>query len=261
MAVTPSGKDKLTRHMRIYVNGYDLSGDARTFSTLENAFGEADFTGWNEAVRNYLNDGHRMIGISGFQAIMNDDTGRAWDQLKTPDTAGRVSVCFGGGGAPAAGDPAYHLATREMRVPQGFDGPVVVLTADFVADQGQYDSNTNNPLGVVLRGATEISADVTAGSSNSHDNGLSTANGWTAVLHVINTSSGNYTFTIEHSSDDSAYSTLGTFTADGSTVTSEYLTGSGTVNQYVAFNAARTAGSCTVVCTFARGYPVNVAAA
>ena len=257
MAVTTSGKDKVLRWTRIYVSGYDLSGDARTFGSLDNSFAEVDFTGWSEAVRNYLADGHRVVGVRGFQALMNDTSGRAFDRLKAANTAGRLSICFGGGGEPSAGDPAYHLPSIQMMAPQGLDGSAAAITADFIPDARQVSTLTDNPMGVVLRGPTSMSSTVTASSSNSHDNGGATTSGWSAILHVLSTSSGNFAFKIRHSSDDSSWSDLGTFTANGSAVTSELLTGSGTVNRYVAFNAARTAGTVTVVVTFARNLVLN----
>ena len=77
MAATPSGKDKTLKCMRLHVGGYDLSGDARTFGTLDSTFWRADTTGWDESVYNFLSDGRRQVGISGLQVLMNDDTARA----------------------------------------------------------------------------------------------------------------------------------------------------------------------------------------
>jgi len=254
MAVTSSGKDKLTTGMRLYLGGYDLSGDARTFGTLLNSHETADITGWSEGLINYL-AAHRSVGVTGFQALMNDATGKAWGQLKTPgsNTGSQLSIGFGGGGSdPAVGDPAYHLPSIQFSANPAIDSNAVVFTSDFMPDAGQVDSGVNNPAGVVLRGPTALSATLTASSSNSVDNEAAATNGWSAIIQVLSTSSGNFAFTIEHSSDDSAFSTLGTFTTTGGSVGSELLTGTGTVNQYVAFNAARTAGTVTVVVTFVR---------
>lgn len=249
MAATPSGKDKILRWTRLIYGGYDMSGDARSIGTLENMFVDADVSGWNEALRNYLSDGVRQTGISGFQCLMNDATNKSMDLLKNPSSSNRVSVLFGGGGEPAIPDPAYLMPSVHMRTNTNFDGSVGVLQCDFIMDSSQYTANTSNPLGVILCNQ----ALSTTSSLASHDNEAATTNGWCANLHITATSSGDFSFAIEHSSNDSDWSTLGTFVADGSAVTSEHLSDSDNpVNQYVRLTATRTAGSCTAVLTFAR---------
>jgi hypothetical protein len=257
MAVTTSGKDKLLKHTRFYVGGYDLSGDARTFSSLDNSYGEVDFTGWNETVINFLADGRQVVGIRGFQALMNDASGGSYDQLGSASNSLNTSMCFGGGGEPAAGDPAYLLPAVQISDTAGLEGAAGILQADFLPEAGTTDADIGNPMGVVLRGPTSLSATLTASSANSHDYGGSTASGWHAIIHVIASSSGNFAFKIRDSADDSAWADLGSFTVDGSAVTSEYISGSGDVDRYVAFDANRTGGTCTVIVTFARGLPVN----
>lgn len=248
MAVTTSGKDKILRWARLIYGGYDLSGDARTIGTMENQFEEADTTAWNESVRNYLSSGIVNVGITGFQAIMNDATNRSMDNLQSASDSSRVSVMLGGGGEPTIGDPAYLLASIQMSSSVNFDNHVGMLQADFMSDSAQATANTSNPLGVVLSNQAFSSTT----SLDSHNNGGSTTNGWHANLHVTATSSGDYAFVIEDSTNDSDWATLGTFTADGSAIASEHLSGSGTVNQYARLTATRTGGSCTAVVTFAR---------
>lgn len=248
MAVTTSGKDKTVNFARIFVGGYNLSGDARTFSSLSGNYGEADFTGWSESVRNFLRDNAMAIGIRGFQAIVNDAAGRAFTILKdVPNN--NVSILFGGGGEPAVGDPAYLLPAVQLMDTGGLEGPVAIIQADFVPLAGTTAVSAS-PFGVVLSPATSISSTTTY---SSHDNEAATANGWQAVIHITATSSGNFAFVVEHSTDDSSFATLGTFTTTGGSVTSEYLSGTGTVNQYVRLVATRTAGTVTPIVTFARG--------
>lgn len=250
MAIVPSGKDKIIPLTRVYLGGYDLSGDAREISTIDATHNEADMTGFSNAIFNYIPE--RMItGVRGFKALMNDATSGAWAHLAAPGSTSRqLSICLGGGGEPAAGDPAYHLPAVQVSNPTGVDGNAWVVTADFVPDARQMTSNLRTAWGYVLRGATSMSASVTASSSNSIDLGAAMTNGWTAVIHVLATSSGNFAFTVKHSTDDSSFATLGTFTTTGGSVGSEFLSGATTVNRYVAFNAVRTAGTVTAVVTF-----------
>lgn len=249
MAATTSGKDKILRWCRVFYGGYELSGDARTIGTLENNFLEADITGFDETMRNYLSSGIHEVGITGFQAIMNDTANRSLDSFQSASDSDRISVLFGGGGEPAIPDPAYLLASIQMTASVSFEGFVGLIQADFMSDAAQHDANADNPLGVVLCNQ----ALTTTSSLASHDNGVSTTSGWHANLHITATTSGDYSFAVEHSTNDADWNTLGTFTIDGSAVTSEHLADSDNpVNRYTRLTATRTAGSCTAVLTFAR---------
>ena len=245
-----AGKNKTLRWMRLFVGGYDLSGDARTFDRLENGFAEADLTGWSEGVRNFLAGDARATGVRGFQAILNDATTGALTLLKQTAPTNRVlSMLFGGGAEPAIADPAYLLGAVQMGDVAALDGLTPVLAADFLPEQGQFSDNSRNPFGVVLSPATSLSATTNQASV---DHGASSANGGHANLHITASSGGTWAFKIEHSTNDSAWSTLISFTLTGSALASERLTVSGTVNRYTRFVATRTGGTVTPVCAFAR---------
>ena len=240
-------KDHLLRWTRLYANGYNLSGDARTFASLENMLGEVDVTGWSEAVRNYLADGMRMVGVRGFQALLNDAASGAFGVLKNNPSGLELSLLFGGAGEPAIGDPAYLLGALQLMDNAGLDGQAHVINADFLPQAGI--ATVANPWGVVLHPATSLAATTEAASV---DNGAGSTNGAHANLHVPVTSGGEWEFTIEHSPDDSAWATLITFAADGSAIASERQSVSGAVDQYVRAVATRTGGTVTPVITFAR---------
>jgi hypothetical protein len=248
MAATPSGKDKLLRWARVFVGGYDISGDARTFGNFSNKVEGVDMTGVDEELINYLSDGVRQVGITGFRCLMNDNTNRSMDLLDTADALNEVSVLFGGGGEPVVADLAYFLPAAQMKTNTAWDGAAGTMEADFLFDAANYDGNSNNPAGVVLNNS-QLTATKTA---TAHQVAASSANGWHATLHTTATSNGNYALIIEHAATESSYATLGTFSGDGSTITSEHLSGSGTVNKYVRFDATRTAGTATFICVFAR---------
>jgi len=255
MAVTASGKDKLLKDARIYVGGYDLSGDALSVSSLDFAYGSADVTGWSESVRNFISSSRVTTGIQGFQALMNDSTGQAWDRLKNDvDRDTQLTFGFGGGGSPAVGDPAYHLPSIAMDDVMSMTGNRAVLATSFLFDSSQYTGNFIKPLGVILRGDTSLGATLTASSTNSVDfEAIQSGNtGWTAIIHILATSSGNFAITVKDSSDDSSFSTIGTFTTTGGSVGAELISGTDTVERYVAFDAQRTAGSITAIVSFVR---------
>jgi hypothetical protein len=130
----------------------------------------------------------------------------------------------------------------------GLDGKAGVIKTDFLPLSGY---TTGTPWGVVLHPETSLSATT---NGTSIDNGAATTGGWHANLHTVASSGGTWAFTIEHSSDNSNWSTLGTFTGDGSAIAAEYLTSADgvTVNRYVRFVATRTSGTVTPVVVFCR---------
>lgn len=245
-----TGKNKILRWMRIIVGAANLSGDARTFEALLNEVGEADLMGWNNAAEHVVRGSARKIGLTGFQALLNDTavTG-ALTVLKDAENTSRLSVLFGGGAEPAAGDPAYLLGPIQLSDVAGLDGLAAVIKANFRPDAGQHSDLAENPLGVVLHPETSLSA-TTNGSTI--DNEASSPNGAHANLHVLASSGGTWALTVEHSTDGNSWSTLMTFTSTGGAVTSERKTASGTINRYVRFVATRTSGTLTPVVTFAR---------
>ena len=255
MAVTFGGKNKIMKSTRLYVGEFDLSGDALQIGSLPTEYNEVPFGGMSRTFDEFL-VGYGNIGIDGLQVLMNDAASGAYTVLNGGNSSDQTSVCFGSGGsAPTAGDPAFLLPSIQFGMSASLNSERTVLDIpSFRVDASQYSANYRMPLGVVLQGAISLSATVTASSSNSVDAGGSTSNGWSANLHIIASSGGSWVIRIEHSTDDSTFATLGTFTANGSAVTSEFLTGSGTVNRYVAAELVRTSGTLTAVITFARNY-------
>lgn len=248
MAATASGKDKTLRYMRLHVGGYDLSGDARTFGTLDSTFGEADTTGWNETVYNYLSDGRRQVGISGLQVLMNDDTARGYTVLKDGGAAYPTTVFFGGGGEPTVPDPAYILPGIQLSDNAALDGAIFTMTAEMKFNAVNYAAGSGNPHAVTL----SYGAKTATTTGTSHDNEAASTGGWSAILHVTASSGGTWEFKLQHSTDDSSFADLATFTANGSAVTAEYKAAAGTVNRYVRLLETRTSGTVTTSCAFAR---------
>lgn len=247
-----AGKNKLVRFMRLIFGSYNLSGDSRQFGELSNAYDAVDMHGWSDAALNYLAEGHRMTGVKGYQALMNDATLGAYTALK--QTAGSMnqkalSVLFGSLAEPVIGDPAYLIGAVQLADPADYDGGAVVLKCDFEADAAQANASNDNPLGVVLHPETSLAA-TTNGASV--DNLAASAAGGHGNLHNTVSSGGTWAFKIQHSTDNSAWADLVSFTINGSVVNSEGVNVAGTINRYLRFVATRTSGSVTPICTFAR---------
>lgn len=244
------GKNKVLRWARMFIGGFDLSGDARTFGEARNSLGEADMVGWSDAVHWFIPDGHRVVGISKWQAFLNDATAGAWTKLKQATATQRVlTLAFGSGAEPALGDAAYVLAGVQFADLHSLDGNAPVLNVDFDVDAGQYSAQAENPFANVLQAAVSLSATTTG---TGLDAGAATTAGGHANLHVLVSSGGTWSLKVQHSSDNVSFFDLITFAANGSAVTSEHGTASGTVNRYTRVLLTRTSGSLTVMISFAR---------
>lgn len=118
-----------------------------------------------------------------------------------------------------------------------------------------YDAQTDGGAdrGVSLAALASVSA---TGNGTSVDNTTSSANGGIAQLHVtVNTRSAATTIKVQHSSDNTTWADLATFTSVGSTtVTSERVSASGTVNRYLRATHTLSAGTgaLTYQASFAR---------
>lgn len=235
-----------SKHYRLYVDGADLSGEARNVGSFGASYTEEDATGWSEGVINYTL-GAMQTGLPGYQGVFHT-TPHA--ELAAQEEY-LVSLAIGIKAAPAAGDPAYLAPLEQKSYVVDGSGPVLV-NAEFVKSTGENYTLPSNVWGYVLQPYANLTA---TGNGTAVDLGDTFTNGALAHLHIISTSSGNFAFKIEHS-DTGAWggeeADLITFTADGSAVTAEQGSATGTVNQYVRFVRTRTGGSCYAVCTFAR---------
>lgn len=131
------------------------------------------------------------------------------------------------------------------------------VTADFNASTDAVANQTYGLHGGVMLTAGASIAFGSLGDLASVDNSASSSSGAMAVLHVTanNIAGGNTTIKVQHSTDDSTYADLITFTAVGaSTLTKELKTVTGTVNRYVRATAstAGSSGSITFNIGFAR---------
>jgi hypothetical protein len=231
------------------IGSYNLSGDARALEGLDNSVEPIDMTAWADDTR-YFMKGLKRLGITGFQALLNDEAAGAFSILKNADVEAPLSLLFGSGAEPAVGDPVYLLSAGMQISSMGeFAGGAAVLKADFIVDTEEYDDLQENPWGVILHEILSLSATKDGDSVN---NLVSTASGGHGVIHILASDGGTWEFKIQDSPNDSAWSDLLTFTVDGSAIASEQLTVSGTIDQYLQIIATRTSGTVTPAISFAR---------
>jgi hypothetical protein len=124
--------------------------------------------------------------------------------------------------------------------------------SDAVKASGSVITSEGIDFGVVIDPETAITVDT---NGTAVDNGASTANGGVAHLHVTAFSGlTSNSVIVEHSTDNAAWSTLGTFTlVTGTTSERLLITAGTTVNRYLRVRDDVTGtGSCTRIVTFNR---------
>ena len=126
-------------------------------------------------------------------------------------------------------------------------GDVVAANAEFQADAGIGNAVSLHALG----------ADTTSANNTSVDNAASSSNGGFGTLHVTaNTMNGNSVFKVQHSSDNSTWADLVTFSTVATTVKTaerKSVANGTTVNRYIRSTlTASGTGSITYHINFAR---------
>lgn len=239
------------KNTKVLVNASDLSSyfnDVTANATVEVAetttFGA---TGGSKTYVTGLNDG--TLSLSG----LFDGAAGAVDEVISGVLGSSTDVNF-----TIAQDGGLTVGSRCI-IGQSIDtkydvkapvAGVVSVSADFQADGG------TDP-GVVLAGLSSVSA---TGNGTSVDGTVATTNGGTGLLHVTaNTRNGTIVVKVQHSSDNSTWADLATFTTVSTTTTTServvVATGT-TVNRYLRANytVAGSTGSATVTVAFARRY-------
>lgn len=252
MAVTYSGKDKLLKWARLFVGGYDLSGDAITFSSLDNNEEEIDLTGWSDLTMAWTITGRKILGVSGLQCFMNPATGRAFDQLAGAPIFRDMLFAFGGGGEPTTGDPVFMFSAISLADAISWDNQRATINVENLrVDSTDYDALSNFPLGRLLQGNVQQSGSWNSDSIDMEADQIAPNVGAQFQLHVLEASGTTWTFKIQDSINDSAWVDVLTFSADGSVITAERNSTNNQIDRYVRFNAtAGGAGNVTVVCSF-----------
>lgn len=247
MAVTVTTGKTHTKYARMLAGGANLSGDARTLGSIGMAYDEVDMTGWEE-VMNYL-PGQAVLNFGPFQALFNNRAA-ATGPIE-PGTHTHLSgvgspiatAVLGIREAPTIGAPAFSADLQQLSYTvTAANGAAVLVDANFTNKVGNGFAAYG--WGQILANGTSVSSTTTNGSL---DNGASSANGAYGVLHITTSAgsmgSNSWVVKIQDSTNDSAWSDLITFTANGATATAEWGSVSGTVDRYTRVVMTKSAGT------------------
>jgi hypothetical protein len=173
-----------------------------------------------------------------------DNTYAADGQDEVLDTARGAATASVITAAPegfAVGKRVIPISARESNY--AVSSPV----GDAVTFAASWQSEGQVDVGVALH---DLTAETVTGNGASVDNAASSANGGVANLHVtaVSGTTPNMVVKVQHSTDDSVWADLITFTA-ATTKTAERLTVTGTVDRYT--RGTRTITGTTPSFTFA----------
>lgn len=189
---------------RLFVSGFDLSGDVGQVGSISSPIGTTDVTAIDKSgiERLFTN----KDGAISFQSFFNPASGQAHPALSSLPTADRIVSYFRGA---AVGSPAACMVGKQINydMTRGADG---ALTIDVQAQANGFGLE----WGRQLTAGKITHASATAGTA--YDGGASSSFGFQAYLHVFSLGSGTPTIKIQSSSDNAgdAYADItgGTFT-------------------------------------------------
>ena len=223
-----SGKDAI-----VLINGYNFSTFASSFETLQDV-GKLDVTGFTDGCQNFI-PGLNMATIKA-DLFWDSDANSVHAALASP-TTGNVTIFPHG---YALGNPTLSMPFMQSNYsPKGTpSSPVTVGTINFES-YGATCRGVEN--GQALAHATITNT--ATGTGFIDESGASVTAVCSGTLHIWTPCAADtYVVTIEHSdSVGTGYSTLITFTLDGSVRASErVVVASGAIKPYRRVVATRT---------------------
>jgi hypothetical protein len=249
----------VTKHQRVYVDGYDLSGYASQIGPLGWTFDLAEYFAFSDAIKTYL-PGHGHNSLGTYSGIFdNTATSGLHALLATPGAKHTVTVAIGIRAAPAAGDPTFsgqYLQGDYLVQP---DGEAVMASLAFEQVSQEASSlNYSQPWGVLLNANTARTA-ANSSTGQDHPGAAATAYGGLFVYHVT-AGNGTATLSVDDSADNSSFlalsgATSGSLNCAAPSAGMVALGKTATVRRYLRWQLALgTATTVTFVSTFIRAY-------
>ncbi len=254
-----TGRTLFKKWMRVYVDGYDLSGYSRTCEPLDWTWGEADMTCplSDGSVNVMPND--CTISMGALNTIL-DSTAVSGSHtiLKTP-AARKVMIPVGIRAAPAVGDDVWMGAFQQLGYQAADDGGAIVANIPF----GKWDAaqliRYAKPWGVLLHAyGAETAANTAVGID---DNGGASSNGGFMMYQIFTSNAaGTATVTVQDAAvnNDGGFALLAGATSGAIGFASIPAAGivplgnTADVRQYLRWQVALAGGMTTV--TFALGF-------
>jgi len=249
----------LDKYKRVYIDGYDVSGNGRSIGPLTLEYEEADLTApMSDAVKGYLRN-HAQVSPGVFNAVFDNSTSPLGIYaIATTQASRNVLVAQGIRAAPAQGDPVFAGYFKNTGGQLLDDGGAVVINMSFAGWASEAASlQFANPWGVLLHAnGAETAVNSAVGVD---DRGASTASGGYFMWQGI-AGNGTATVKVQHAStnSDGSFADITGATSGsldystpraGIAVTSTALT----INRYLRWQIVLgTASTVTFLCAFMR---------
>lgn len=118
------------KYSKVYMDGYDITGNARTFGPLSWSFGEEDTTTLGDGVKGCL-PGVAMMNVGTINSVLDNTTGASHDRF-TSQSKRTIMLPIGFRAAPAQGDPVFcgQFMQKDF-IHEVANGTAVTITAPF----------------------------------------------------------------------------------------------------------------------------------
>ena len=246
-----------SKHTRVYIDGYDMSGYTRSIGPLTHEYDTPDLTVMTDSVKGYL-PSQPTISPGVLNGIFDNTATSGLHVIGSSISSSRVvTVAIGDKAAPAEGDPVFCGEFLQLAYTAEDDGGASVVNIPFGPWEAASLIKYHKPWGTLAHPLA--AADSDGNSSALYDDaGGSTSFGGYMVYHVT-AGDGTATIKMQHAatSADSDAADLGGCTTgeiDCSSVQSGIVTTTAnttTVNQYIRWQIVT--GTATTV-TFALSF-------
>jgi len=173
----------LSRWTRLYLNGHDLSGDARAVGPLVHGQEIEEMEALNWQVKGGLPN-QEQIGIGSINAILSaNGADDIHDVFATPGQECTVMIPVGMRAEPAAGDPAFLALINQLNYNLDIGINNITIGIDTGARPVNIPLSHTKPWGVLLHAkAAKTEANAAVGID---DNGAASANGGYLMFQIF----------------------------------------------------------------------------
>lgn len=219
-------------NVRIYAEGYDLNTDVNSLSGIGYTQELLDTTALATTARSrIIGTNDSTLSVSGWFDAGTGLSHAAWTSNSgmKPTVNQEVIVALG----TSIGDPTACMSAKQA----SYD--IARAPGSAIATSVEYTESDGNGLeyGVLL--TADKQTDGSATDTSSVDNGSSSSGGLSGFISAMSLASGTATVKIQHSTNDSSWSDLVSFTAVTGQ-TAERISVTGTVNRYLRISTSGT---------------------
>ncbi|MES2211354.1 MAG: hypothetical protein V4515_14420 [Chloroflexota bacterium] len=182
--------------MRLFIGGYDVSGDINAFSGINGGPAALEATDITQFANAKM--GGRRAGGAQFMAFFDDATDQSHARLSALPTAQVTAMGLVG---TAIGSASFNLPARQINYDGNRDQDGnLIFTVDLQSDGSGLEWGENLTAGRRVESA--------ATNGTALDGAASTAFGWQAYLQVFALASGTPTIKLMDSADNATFADL-----------------------------------------------------